>query len=118
MRMTQVLADAYGCGTSIEDPTALLSAGQAAAAAVGARIQGETVVSYAEHGLTVALFLAQSHIVLSTWPEHRLLMIDLLLCTPEMDYDMAIDVIAARHCATGKVIRHRVARRIAPSPQG
>ena len=118
MLMTQVLADAYRCEASIEDSDALMAAALAGAAAVGATIVGETTVRYVPHGLTIAVFLAESHIVLTTWPEHRLLLIDTLLCNPEMDAELVIDEIARRLCPAGEVVRQRIPRRIADGPNG
>jgi S-adenosylmethionine decarboxylase len=118
MLMTQVLADAYHCEASIEDGEALMTAALAAAAAVGATVVGEATVRYVPHGLTVAVFLAESHIVLTTWPEHRLLLIDTLLCNPDMNPDVAIDAIVRRLCPAGEVVRQRVPRRIADRPNG
>ena len=116
MLMTQVLADAYHCEASIEDGEALMAAALAAAAAVGATVIGETTIRYVPHGLTVAVFLAESHLVLTTWPEHRLLLIDTLLCNPEMDPDVAVDEIVLRLCPAGEVVRQRIPRRIADWP--
>ena len=116
MLMTQVLADAYHCEASIEDGEALMAAALAAAAAVGATVIGETTILYVPHGLTVAVFLAESHLVLTTWPEHRLLLIDTLLCNPEMDPDVAVDEIVRRLCPAGEVVRQRIPRRIADWP--
>jgi S-adenosylmethionine decarboxylase len=114
--MTQVLADCYGCEASIEDADALMAAAMAAAASVGATVVGESTVRYVPHGLTIAVFLAESHIVLTTWPEHRLLLIDTLLCNPDMDANVAIDAIAQLLCPRGEVVRSRVSRRIADRP--
>ena len=116
MLMTQVLADCYGCEASIEDADALMAAAMAAASAVGATVVGESTVRYVPHGLTIAVFLAESHIVLTTWPEHRLLLIDTLLCNPDMDADVAIDAIVQLLCPRGEVVRSRVPRRIADRP--
>src|ERR1700759_3499916 len=116
MLMTQVLADCYACEASIEHADALRAAETAAAAAVGATVIGEATVRYVPHGLTVAVFLAESHIVLTTWPEHRLLLIDTLLCNPEMDPDVAVDAIVRRLCPSGEVVRQRIPRRIADRP--
>ncbi len=102
MLMTQVLADAYGCEAAIEDADALMAAAMAAAAAVGATVVGELTVRYVPHGLTIAVFLAELHIVLTTWPEHRLLLIDTLLCNPDMNPDIAIDAIVQRLCPPAK----------------
>jgi S-adenosylmethionine decarboxylase len=116
MLMMQVLADAYGCEADIEDADALMAAAMAAAEAVGATVVGESTVRYVPHGLTIAVFLAESHIVLTTWPEHRLLLIDTLLCNPDMNPDVAIDAIVQRLCPSGEVVRQRVPRRIADRP--
>ena len=116
MLMTQVLADAYRCEASIEDADALMAAAIAGAAAVGATVVGESTVRYVPHGLTIAVFLAESHIVLTTWPEHRLLLIDTLLCNAEMDADIAVDEIVRRLCPAGEVVRQRIPRRIADGP--
>src|SRR3954453_18437596 len=83
MLMTQVLADLYRCDPVMDDPGALVTAARTAAESVGATIVGEYEVRYVPHGLTVAVFLSESHIVLTTWPEHRLTLVDILLCNPE-----------------------------------
>src|SRR5262249_54721888 len=116
MLMTQVLADCYACEASIEDADALMAAAMAAAAAVGATVVGESTVRYVPHGLTVAVFLAESHIVLPTWPQHRLLLIDTLLCTPHTDPECAIDAVVQRLCRACEVVLRRVPRRIANRP--
>ena len=116
MLMTQVMADAYGCNSGIEDAQTLLQAGRDATKAVSATIVDETTVNYVPHGLTIGLILAESHIILSTWPEFKLLCIDTLLCNPEMDADQVIDILVERLCPTGNVVRHRIRRNIAATP--
>lgn len=116
MLMTQVMADAYGCNALIEDAEALLSAGQEAVSAVGAKVIGDTTIRYVPHGLTIGLFLAESHLVLSTWPEFKLLCIDTLLCNPEMSGDEVVDHLVSRLCPDGEVVRHRIQRKIDSAP--
>ncbi len=43
--------------------------------------------AFIPHGLTVALILKESHLVLSTWPEHRYAALSLQLCseTPALE---------------------------------
>lgn len=118
MLMTQVMADAYGCNDLINDADALLLAGHDAVASVGATIIGETTVRYVPHGLTIGIFLAESHLVLTTWPEYKLLCIDTLLCNPEMSADGVIDVLVQRLCPEGEVVRHRIKRHIAAQAMG
>ena len=113
MLMTHVLAELYDCLDVIEDENALAAAARTAAESVGATVIGEYEVRYVPHGLTVALFLAESHIVLTTWPEYRLTLLDVLLCNPTMDYNSVVAGIKKRICPDGTMIEHKVSRRIA-----
>ena len=63
-----------------------------------------------------AVFLAESHIVLSTWPEYHLTLIDILLCNPAMDHGAVVTRIREQICADGQVVVHEVRRRIAEQP--
>ena len=83
-----------------------------AAEAAGATVIGEHAQRYVPHGVTFVLFLAESHIMLTTWPEYRLVMADILLCNAEMSEDAAIDEIARRICPDGVVERSYVTRHI------
>ncbi|WP_152045851.1 S-adenosylmethionine decarboxylase family protein [Aureimonas psammosilenae] len=114
MRIRQVLADMRNCENVIEDEVKLLEAGIAAAKSVGATIIGEHAQRYVPHGVTLILFLAESHIMLTTWPEYRMVLADILLCNPEMDENRAIDEIARRLCPNGVVERSYVTRHIEP----
>lgn len=113
MLITQLLAELYRCTDALEDAAALTAVVKRASGAVGATVIGEIEVRYVPHGLTIGLFLAESHIVLTTWPEHRLLLVDILLCNPEMDCHAVLDEIVHALCPAGDVVRHEVARRIA-----
>jgi S-adenosylmethionine decarboxylase len=73
-------------------------------------------VRYVPHGLTIAVFLGESHIVLTTWPEYRLLLVDILLCNPDMDPRTVVEQIREQICPEGKIIVHEVPRRIAVHP--
>ena len=83
MLMTHILAELYECPEVIHDANALAEAAKRAAQSVGATIVGEYEVRYVPHGLTIAIFLGESHIVLTTWPEFNLLLVDILLCNPD-----------------------------------
>ncbi len=113
MLMTHALAEFYDCLPVIEDEAALVAAARAAVQTVGATIIGEYEVRYVPHGLTIALFLAESHIVLTTWPEYRLLLLDVLLCNPQMDFSSVVAEIRRQVCPHGKMTLHEVPRLIA-----
>ena len=116
MLMSHILAELYDCPDVINDADAMASATKTAAQAVGATIVGEYEVRYVPHGLTIAVFLGESHIVLTTWPEHRLLLVDILLCNPEMDPHEVMKRIKESLCPDGTMIVHEVPRHIAARP--
>ena len=116
MLMTHILAELYECPDVIHDAKALAEAAKSAAQSVGATIVGEYEVRYVPHGLTIAIFLGESHIVLTTWPEYRLLLVDILLCNPEMDPRKVADQIKAQICPDGQMAVHETPRRIAAQP--
>lgn len=116
MLMTHMLAELYGCLAAIEDKDVLVSAARAAAEEVGATVIGNYEVRYVPHGLTVAVFLAESHIVLTTWPEFHLTLLDVLLCNPTMDHNRLAGRIKQQICPDGEMIVHEVPRRIAAQP--
>jgi S-adenosylmethionine decarboxylase len=113
MIIPQVLAEFYHCSPEIQSEAALMQAAEAAASRVGATVVGRSSVTYQPHGLTVAVFLAESHIVLTTWPEYDLLLLDSLLCNPEMSGHDVADEIRQRLCPQGRHVLHTVDRFIA-----
>ncbi|MGH7228214.1 MAG: S-adenosylmethionine decarboxylase family protein [Nitrospiraceae bacterium] len=76
----QLAIVARGCRGDLTDNEALVATCQRMAEATGLRVVAQTVHAYVPHGVSVALLLAQSHIVVSTWPEHRLATVDLAAC--------------------------------------
>lgn len=46
--------------------------------------------AFIPHGLTVALILKESHLVLSTWPEHRYAALSLQLCSETPGLEAAL----------------------------
>jgi S-adenosylmethionine decarboxylase len=117
MLMTHILAELYECPEIIDDAKALAEAAKRAAQSVGATIVGEYEVRYVPHGLTIAIFLGESHIVLTTWPEFRLLLVDILLCNPDMDPRQVAEQIKTQICPLGQMVVHETPRRIAAQPE-
>lgn len=116
MLMTQILAELYGCDPIIEDAATLAATAKNAAQSVGATVVGECEIRYVPHGLTVIVFLGESHIILTTWPEYQLTLLDILLCNPEMDPGAVVATLKARLCPSGQMIMHEVLRRIDLKP--
>ena len=72
-------------GRSAAAPKHLIEAMNNGAKAVGSCIYGQAEARYVPHGVTAVLFLAESHIMITTWPEHRMALVDILLCSENMD---------------------------------
>lgn len=51
-----------------------------AARANGATVVGEVRQSYAPQGVTVVIFLEESHIIVTTYPEHGIYFVDVFAC--------------------------------------
>ena len=58
------------------------------------------------------LALAEAH------PELDLLLVDSLLCNPQMNNDDVLDEVRSRLCPTGKVVTQTFGRWIAADPPG
>jgi len=108
--MIHAVYDLTGCTTPDPDQAALLSAMRDTATVLGCTVLGELPVTFQPHGTTCVLVLAESHLTVSTWPEHRLAHIDLFTCRADVDPDEA--VAAIRAVLGGAVIHgQRIARR-------
>jgi len=66
-----------------------------AAMKLGCDASGATVCQSCEekfqpHGLTVVLILAESHFVVSTWPEHTSCTVDVSVCAADIDLQVLL----------------------------
>ena len=64
----------------LTDPDALLSVARSAVDAGGGRVLDEAIVVFPNGAVTLVLVLAESHLSLHTWPEERLVAVDLFTC--------------------------------------
>ncbi len=117
MKVDTYGVELYGCRGPLNDADALESALRAASSRVGAHVMTASRAIYQPHGVTVVLILAESHVVISTWPEHDYALIDLLLCNPDMDPEAAAaEIIRVLEPATTRP--WRVTHAIGPEPPG
>jgi S-adenosylmethionine decarboxylase len=68
------------CRGDLTNGEGVCSAARRAAVAGGLTVVADATFAYVPHGLSIALLLAQSHLVISTWPEHRTATVDLAVC--------------------------------------
>ena len=116
MIVHETLAEVYGCTGLLEDGEALKRIAREAVVSQGATVVGASEVHYVPHGLTIALFLAESHIILTTWPELDLLLVDVMLCNPAMDCCRVLDRIQEAVAPQGSRVDHHVPRALARTP--
>lgn len=82
--------DLVDCACPNPEPYELLHAMRESVRLMGATVVGELPVMFQPHGLTCVLVLAESHLVVSTWPEHGLAHVDLFTCRADVDPDAAL----------------------------
>lgn len=88
----------------------LITAMRTTADRLGATVLGELAVPFQPHGLTCVLVLAESHLVVSTWPEHHLAHVDLFTCRADVPPTEALQPIIqalGSQDLAGQTIRRR-----------
>jgi S-adenosylmethionine decarboxylase proenzyme len=68
----------------------IMTAMRHTAEALGCTIRAQLIEPFQPHGATCVLILAESHITVSTWPEHRLAHVDVFTCRAITDPAEAI----------------------------
>lgn len=85
MTVTELIVDAYGCAADLSDTDRLMEVARQAAKSVGATIAEESCHKFQPHGITLCLILKESHLIVSTWPEHGMAIVNVFLCHPQMN---------------------------------
>ncbi len=84
MEFQQYLISAYECESPLDDADFLKDTLVSSVQIVKAHIVDSLTHKYVSHGLTVVLLLAESHVMVSTWPEYRYAYVDIFLCNRAM----------------------------------
>lgn len=80
--VTHLMIVARDCAGPLENIQALTKVCVDAVNDVELQIVAETTFAFTPHGATIVLLLAQSHVVVSTWPQHHLVIVDVTICGP------------------------------------
>jgi S-adenosylmethionine decarboxylase proenzyme len=99
------VTDAYGCRGSLDDLEAIESAIRRGCDAVKAHVVKVTSHHYEPIGVTVVALLRESHVCVTTWPEHGYAIVDVFLCNETMDARVVWQSL--RVCLAPTRIRHR-----------
>jgi len=82
---------------------------------VAAKKSGATIVqkcfhAFSPHGLSGVIVIAESHLAIHTWPEHRAIAVDFFSCSQKLDVQAAIDhmreAFGAIGCDVRKIVRN------------
>ena len=89
------IVEARGCAGGLDDVEALVDAMREGAARAGADVRQVTREPFLPHGATCVLVLAESHLVVSTWPEHRFASVDACVCGPGIELGALVAPVLA-----------------------
>ncbi len=79
------VVDAYGCAGDLSDLANLEKIARAALEKIGATVVAKAEHKFQPHGVTLCLVLQESHFIVSTWPEYRMMIVNIFLCNPKMN---------------------------------
>jgi S-adenosylmethionine decarboxylase proenzyme len=110
--MIHLVFDVTRCLDSDIPAEQIMIAMRRTAERLGCTIRAQLIEPFQPHGATCVLILAESHLTVSTWPEHQLAHIDVFTCRADADPIQAIEPILT--ALGGQVVRSRVIPRLAP----
>jgi S-adenosylmethionine decarboxylase len=92
-RIRELLVDLYGCRSDLDNTEFLSTILKAAAHKMGSKVIRKISHKFSPTGITVILILAETHISIHTWPEHRYAALDIFICNEEIDPEIGWRVI-------------------------
>lgn len=108
--MINIVFDVADCTTPDPPAGILVQAMRQTAALLGCTVLGELPVDFQPHGATCVLVLAESHLAVSTWPEHHMAYIDVFTCRADVEPATAISPILTALGATTAQAQHHIHR--------
>jgi len=97
-----LIIEFFGCNEAVDSPDVFRAAIPEAVEAIGATLLNLHVHTFSPQGVTGLAVLAESHLSLHSWPEHRYLAADVFTCGDRVDPARAIDVLR-RHFRPARV---------------
>ena len=96
-----LLLELKGCNKEVLNNTSFLkSALLAAAGEVGATVLGEAFHQFSPQGVTGVVIIAESHLVIHTWPEYGYAAVDIFTCGnsvhPEGAAEMLVEKLGSK----------------------
>ncbi len=106
----QLLMELEDCDKEIlDDIDALKGILLTAAKEAGATVLGESFHRFSPHGISGVVIIAESHLLIHTWPEHGYAAADIFTCgdsvQPNKAAEILIDKLGAKHHSTVEMRR-------------
>jgi len=103
----QLAIELYGCDSRLLNDVEVISREMlAAAVACGATVVGHSFHRFLPQGVSGVVIIAESHLAVHTWPEHRYAAVDLFTCGSALHAERAVDYLRqALHAEGLEVIR-------------
>ena len=111
--MIHAVFDITRCQRSDAAAEQIMTAMRHTARRLGCTIRAQLMEPFQPHGATCVLVLAESHITVSTWPEHQLAHIDVFTCRADVDPQRAIEPILS--VLGGQIARSQDVPRLSPN---
>ena len=83
--------EAFGCGVDLTSRELLEGMLLRAAELAGATVVADATHAYHGGGLTIVVLCAESHLLISTWPEADYALVEVFLCGPNPRPKSAVD---------------------------
>ena len=91
-----LMIELWDCNPAINHPHAVQAAIEEAVPAIGATLLNLHVHAFSPQGVTGVATLAESHLALHTWPEHRYLAADVFTCGTHTEPGALVEVLKRR----------------------
>lgn len=108
-QIRELLVDLYGCKGNLDSVEFLTDVLKAAAKKMGSKIIKTTSHKFSPTGTTVIIILAETHISIHTWPEHKYAALDVFICSedvnPEIGWQAVKDALEPSSFAIHKLTR-------------
>ncbi len=117
MKIKQLNVDCYGCRADLNDTKEIIRQMETSAKKAGAKILGTSAKNYPVHGLTAVVFLAESHIIVSAYPEFGYAVVEIFMCDDKMSPEKCWKEIK-KYLKPRIIRKHEWYHYIASSPQG
>ncbi len=96
----QVTVWGFGAdAVALDDAELLAGAVRDCVAANNLTVKDEVVSRYQPQGVTIALVLMESHLILNTWPEHGVIQIELFSCR-DIDRESLCAILSEKTAAS------------------